>query len=202
VARQIRVVADDLGIDAAKTGMLAGVAVVTAAADALRAAGGPPLVVDPVLASTSGHALFQGRPSDLDRLVAMATVATPNLAEAAALAGMDVADREGMERAARAIVAKGARAVLVTGGHLDDESSPDCLVLGDEVRWLDGARVDSPHTHGGGCVLAAAICAGLANGLDVVEASEAAKVFVTRAIAAGGPLGAGRGPVDPLAGWS
>ena len=201
VELQIRLVADDIGIDAAKTGMLGSADVVSAVAGALHDAGRPPLVVDPVLIATAGHALLDpDAVASLQRdLVPLASVVTPNLAEAATLSGIAVDDRNAMERAARAIAELGPAVVMVTGGHLEGDRSPDCLLAGGEVRWLDGARIETPHTHGGGCVLSAAICAELARGMEPVDACIAGKRFVERAIAAGFQLGGGPGPADP--GW-
>jgi hydroxymethylpyrimidine kinase/phosphomethylpyrimidine kinase len=201
VELQIRLVGDDVGVDAAKTGMLGSARAVTSVADALRDIGTPPLVVDPVLVATAGHALLDPDAVGAlaQKLLPLASVVTPNLAEAQALSGIAVEDRNSMERAARAIAELGPRAVLVTGGHLVGERSPDCLFSDGELRWLDGTRVYSPHTHGSGCVLSAAICAELARGMDAVDACIAGKRFVEGAIAAGFQLGGGPGPVDP--GW-
>ena len=133
------------------------------------------------------------------RLLPLATVVTPNLPEAAALVGFEVADRQAMERAAGALIDFGPEVVLVKGGHLgDDRSSPDCLLAaGEEPVWLDGARIPGRHTHGTGCVLSAAVCAELARGMEPADACLAAKRFVEKAIAAGVELGSGVGPVDP-----
>ena len=202
VELQIRLIADDTGIDAAKTGMLGSAAVVSAVAGALHDAGRPPLVVDPVLVATAGHPLLDpDAVGALQRdLLPLATVATPNLAEAQVLSGIEVHDRNAMERAGRAIAELGPGLVLVTGGHLAGDRAADCLVAGGEVRWLDSPKIETPHTHGGGCVLSAAICAELARGMDPADACVAGKRFVERAIAAGAPLGGGPGPADP--GWS
>jgi len=200
---QIGAVASDLGVAAAKTGMLATAEVAEAVVEAVRDFGVMPLVVDPVLLSSTGDRLLSpdGLAVVRDHLLVLATVVTPNLAEAAALTGREVVDRAGMADAARAIIDLGPTAVLVTGGHLAGEaSSPDCLLeAGGEPVWLDGPRIPSRHTHGTGCVLSAAICAELARGMDPADACVAAKHFVARAIANGVDLGSGPGAVDP--GW-
>jgi hydroxymethylpyrimidine/phosphomethylpyrimidine kinase len=204
VRAQIDAVLGDIGADAVKTGMLATRANVEAVAAAL-----PPdmlLVVDPVLVSTTGAALLDQRAVDAlrRRLVARATVVTPNLDEAAVLTGLPpITDREGMAAAARALVAMGAAAALVTGGHAPSgDVVADCLAVSGEadVRWLEGRRIDSANTHGTGCVLSAAVAAGLARGLGVVDACVEGKRMVERAIAAGVGLGAGAGAVVPVAG--
>ncbi len=207
VRAQIASVASDLGVDAAKTGMLASAEVVEAVAVIVRELGVGPLVVDPVLVSKHGDRLLAPDAVDAVRtlLLPLATVLTPNLPEAEALAGFPVRDRAGMEAAARALLELGPEAVLVKGGHLageeGDGSSPDCLLTADGAApvWLEGARIPGRHTHGTGCVLSAAITAELARGMEPADACVAAKRFVERAIAAGVPLGLGVGPVDP--GW-
>jgi hydroxymethylpyrimidine/phosphomethylpyrimidine kinase len=204
VRAQIASVASDLGIDAAKTGMLASAEVVEAVAATVAELGVGPLVVDPVLVSKHGDRLLAPDAVDAIRtlLLPLATVLTPNLPEAEALVGFPVRDRDGMEAAARAILELGPEVVLVKGGHLAGDGSPDCLLAadsGDGPQWLEGARIPGRHTHGTGCVLSAAIAAGLARGMEPADACIAAKRFVERAIAGGVALGSGVGPVDP--GW-
>ena len=201
VRQQIDSVAGDIGIDAAKTGMLATAELVGAVAGALSDAGAPPLVVDPVFVSKHGDTLLAddavGALRDL--LLPLATVVTPNLPEAAALTGVDIGDRAGMEAAAEVLATAGARVVLVKGGHLPGDESPDLVWEDGRGRWLEGVRLPGRHTHGTGCVLSAAITAELARGMEPADACVAGKRFVERAIAAGVELGAGVGPVNP--GW-
>lgn len=203
VRAQIESVVSDIGVDAAKTGMLATPELVSAVAAAVRDLAVHPLVVDPVIVSSQGDVLLvdEALTALREDLIPLATVVTPNMAEARQLTGLAVDDRAGMEEAARALVALGARVALVTGGHLEGDESPDCLAAAGagEVVWLTGARIASRHVHGTGCVLAAAITAELARGMDPADACVAAKHFVERAIAAGPDLGQGVGPVDP--GW-
>jgi hydroxymethylpyrimidine/phosphomethylpyrimidine kinase len=207
VTAQIVAVTDDFAIAATKTGMLGGRDVVAAVAAAVEARNLHPLVVDPVAVATSGAALLSadGLAAVRDRLIPLADLVTPNLAEAAALAGWSnpPATRAGMEEVGRAVLALGAAAVLVTGGHLRDAEAADLLLRRDaEARWFAGPRLDSRNTHGTGCVLSAAITARLARGEDLVQAVEGAKEFVTAAIAAGVELGAGPGAVNPSSGSS
>ena len=204
VRAQIASVASDLGVDAAKTGMLASAAVVEAVAATIVELGVGPLVVDPVLVSKHGDRLLAPDAVEAirDLLLPRATVLTPNLPEAEALVGFPVRTRADMEAAARALLELGPEVVLVKGGHLAGEASPDCLLAADAPDapvWLEGARIPGRHTHGTGCVLSAAIAAELARGMEPADACVAAKRFVERAIAAGVPLGLGVGPVDP--GW-
>ncbi|MFL5798615.1 MAG: bifunctional hydroxymethylpyrimidine kinase/phosphomethylpyrimidine kinase [Actinomycetota bacterium] len=204
VGDQVRAVAADIGVDAAKTGMLASAAIVEAVADAVREAGISPLVVDPVFVSKHGHRLL-----DEDavgalraRLLPLATVVTPNLPEAAGLAGLDeLRTRADMERAADAILESGPRSVLVKGGHLEGTRATDLFASASGDReWLEGERIDTGHTHGTGCVLSAAITARLAHGDHLDVAVRAGKAFVTEAIRHGLAIGHGIGPVNPLFG--
>ncbi len=202
VTAQIVAVTDDFAIAAAKTGMLGGRKVVAAVAATVQARDLHPLVVDPVAVATSGAALMSpdGLAALRDRLIPLADLVTPNISEAAALAGWSSppATRAGMEEVGRAVLALGAAAVLVTGGHLHDTEAADLFLGRDgDVRWFGGPRLESSNTHGTGCVLSAAITARLARGEDLVQAIEGAKAFVTAAIAAGVQLGAGPGAVNP-----
>ena len=202
VRRQIAAVATDIGVDAAKTGMLASAELVSTVAAALRDLGVRRLVVDPVFVSKHGDTLLADDAVKVlrEELLPIATVVTPNLPEASRLVGAEVATRADMEVAGRELAALGPDVVVVKGGHLRDEDvSPDCVVANGEVRWLTGPRLPGRHTHGTGCVLSAAITAELARGMDAVDACVAGKRFVERAIAAGVELGRGVGPVNP--GW-
>ncbi|MBV8985036.1 MAG: bifunctional hydroxymethylpyrimidine kinase/phosphomethylpyrimidine kinase [Acidimicrobiia bacterium] len=201
VRAQMASVAADIGVDAAKTGMLVDAPTLTTVVETVRQLGISPLVVDPVLVSSHGDTLLDldGVDALRELLLPLATIVTPNLAEAAALANQAVDSRESMQEAATLISDLGPPVVLVTGGHLAGDQSPDCLFVEGDVTWLDAPRLAAVHTHGSGCVLSAAVCAGLAKGMDPADACIAAKRFTERAIAAGLPLGSGTGPVDP--GW-
>jgi hydroxymethylpyrimidine kinase/phosphomethylpyrimidine kinase len=206
VRLQVETVLDDLDVRSTKTGMLANAAVVAEVA-ALAAEGRlPRLVVDPVLVTSSGHRLLEpdGVAAYLELLLPHATVVTPNLHEAAAFGGTDVAELA--EVGARIEVAEKIRAagplwVVVKGGHLTD-SADDVVAGPDGTSVLEGARVASGNDHGTGCTLSAATAANLALGMSVPDALRAAKSFVTRALAgaAGWRLGSGHGPLDHF-GW-
>lgn len=201
VRQQILSVAADIGVQAAKTGMLATAELVGTVAEALVEVGRPPLVVDPVFVSKHGDTLLADDAVGAlrERLLPLATVVTPNLPEASALTGIDVTDRDGMLAAAESLAGTGVGTVLVKGGHLAGEASPDLVYSGGEATWLEAERIPGRHTHGTGCVLSAAITAELARGMDPPDACLAAKRFIERAIAAGVELGGGVGPVNP--GW-
>jgi hydroxymethylpyrimidine/phosphomethylpyrimidine kinase len=202
VADQIRSVAGDIGVDAAKTGMLASAPIVEAVAEAVEEMRLPNLVVDPVFVSKHGHPLLADDAVDsLQRLLLpLATLVTPNLPEAAGLAGFDVQSRDDMRRAAGAILRLGPKAVLVKGGHLEGDRATDLFLEGGVEEWVDAERIDTPHTHGTGCTLSAAITAHLARGASLSDAVRAGKAFVTEAIRHALALGEGIGPVDHL--WS
>jgi hydroxymethylpyrimidine/phosphomethylpyrimidine kinase len=198
VFEQIESVATDIGVDAAKTGMLASAPIIDAVAEAVERFALPNLVVDPVAASKHGDPLL--RPDALaalrERLAPLATVITPNLGEVKLLGGVEVRDRGDLLPAARAMRELGPRWVLVKGGHLPGGDAVDLLWDGREAFELTAPRLASRHTHGTGCTLASAIAANLADGLDVPAAVEAAKRYVSGAIAGGFPLGKGIGPTD------
>jgi hydroxymethylpyrimidine/phosphomethylpyrimidine kinase len=201
VRAQLDSVLSDIGAQAVKTGMLASPALVGTVADTLtRLAPEAPVVVDPVAVSKHGDSLLSaGTLEEMrDRLLPLATVVTPNLLEAELLTGRSIADEAEMLVAARALLTMGPQWVLVKGGHLPG-SAVDLLVTDDAVLRFPAERITSVHTHGTGCTLASAIASRLAVGDDVPAAVKLAKEYVTGAIAAGFPLGAGIGPVDH--GW-
>ncbi len=199
VALQMRTALDDIGADAIKIGMLGSAAVATAVADVLEAAEvrNIPVILDPVLASTSGHALLDadGLAVLKRRLIPRAMLVTPNLAEAKILTGIAARDLDGMRRAAAAILALGARNVLVKGGHLAGDALTDLLVGADGEEVFRHARTQTRHTHGTGCTLASAVAAGVARGLPLSRAVADACVYVQAAILAAPGLGQGNGPL-------
>ncbi len=203
VAEQIRVVMEDIGCDAAKTGMLANAAIVRAVARTWRQYARVPLVVDPVMVSTTGARLLAEDAIEalVTELFPLSTIVTPNASEAALLANIAVADLDSSIEAARRIYSLGARAVLVKGGDspAKDEQVHDVLFDGKEIHIFMAPRIATPHTHGSGCALASAICANLARGLSLKEAVEKARKFILWAITSAKPLGHGHGPVNHLA---
>ena len=203
IQQQMRLVLDDIGADAIKTGMLGDAATIAAVADVLEGLSPrPPLVVDPVMVAQSGDPLLDGGAEHglAERLVPLADVLTPNLPEAARLTGLEVADPAGMAAAAEALRARGAKAVLVKGGHLEGESLVDLLLHEGGLERYESPRIATRHTHGTGCTLASAIAAGLAQGLAVEPAVRRARAYLQEAIRRAPGLGQGAGPVDHLAG--
>ncbi len=172
MADQIRAVASDIGVDAAKTGMLASAEIVVAVADALVESQVPNLVVDPVFVSKHGHALLEQDAVGAlrDRILPLATLVTPNLPEASGLAGFEVTTRDLMPDAAEVIRAMGPRAVLVKGGHLTELPGADDLFFdGHRMEWISAERIVTRNTHGTGCTLSSAIAAWLARGEDLLD---------------------------------
>lgn len=194
IAAQLDAVAEDIGVDAAKTGMLFSAAIIEAVADWL-APTRFPLVVDPVMVATSGARLLQEDAVStlVDRLFPRATVITPNLPEAEALTGLRGSRRELAER----LHQMGAPAVLVTGGH--GEPAVDHLFDGCDHHEIPVSRHRVPATHGAGCTHSATLCAHLALGEDLLSAARAAARVAADAVAHGlTDIGHGEGPVHVL----
>ncbi len=209
VADQVRVVVSDIGVAAAKTGMLASAAIISAVAEVCDEVGlgrSLPLVVDPVAASMHGDPLLadDALAALRSQLVPRATLITPNLDEVRLLVGIDVGSRAEQYIAAKQLHALGPRWVLVKGGHLREDpqdKDPQCLDLlydGSDFTAFTGPRLDTPHTHGAGDTLAAAITSALARGWTMIEAVGYGKRYIEQAVAHAYPLGAGVGPVSPF----
>jgi hydroxymethylpyrimidine/phosphomethylpyrimidine kinase len=209
VADQVRVVVSDISVAAVKTGMLASAAIISAVAEVCDEVGigrSVPLVVDPVAASMHGDPLLadDALAALRSQLLPRATLITPNLDEVRLLVGIDVGSRAEQYIAAKQLHALGPRWVLVKGGHLRDDSQekdPQCLDLlydGSDFTAFTGPRLDTPHTHGGGDTLAAAITSALARGSTMIEAVGYGKRYIEQAVAHAYPLGAGVGPVSPF----
>jgi hydroxymethylpyrimidine/phosphomethylpyrimidine kinase len=200
VAAQIDAVLEDIGADAAKTGMLSSAPIIEVVADRLHAHSFAALVVDPVMLAKSGDALL--RPDAVQALVELllplAAVVTPNGPEATVLSGVEVRDMASAREAARRIHALGPSIVIIKGGHLAGDRSDDLVFDGRSFEVLSGQRIETPHTHGTGCTFSAAIVAGLARGLEPLEAARQARAFLQGAIEHAEPLGAGHGPVNHL----
>ncbi|MFZ0426533.1 MAG: bifunctional hydroxymethylpyrimidine kinase/phosphomethylpyrimidine kinase [Acidobacteriota bacterium] len=198
VRRQIDLVASDIGVDAAKTGMLSSVEIIETVAEAVSRQGIGTLVVDPVMVSTSGAPLIAEAAVGalVERLFPLALLVTPNLHEAEALTGLNLDCDEAIEAAAAAILRMGPRAVLIKGGHREQrEEVADLLADAAGREWLRAPRVPTRNNHGSGCTLSAAIVAGLASGLPLLPACQQAKQYVTEALKHSLELGHGPGPL-------
>ncbi|MEM1548861.1 MAG: bifunctional hydroxymethylpyrimidine kinase/phosphomethylpyrimidine kinase, partial [Thermoproteota archaeon] len=201
IEKQIDVVFEDMGIDAAKTGMLYRSEVIELVARKIREYRFP-LVVDPVMIAKSGARLLkpEAEESLKKTLLPVATVVTPNIFEAEVLSGFKISTLADMRDAAKRIADLGPKAVVVKGGHLENGNETIDIVYSDgEFRELRGSRIDTRNTHGTGCSFSAAITAGLAKGKSIMEALEEAKNFIQIAIKYGLSIGKGHGPVNPIA---
>ena len=184
VVRQMDSVISDIGVDAVKIGMIGSADTASAVADRLAMLENVPIVFDPVMVSTSGSALAdESAIAAFERLMALATLVTPNIPELAALGGEEIAVRF-------------ATHVLAKGGHTEGPMLTDRLIGPQGVRkaWTN-ARIDTPHTHGTGCTLASAIAVGLGQGWDLIDAIERARKYVREALRLAPGLGAGHGPM-------
>ena len=202
ITGQIEAVVEDIGIQAAKTGMLASSEIITAVAETWRGLNtDAPLVVDPVCASMHGDPLLH--PSALNavrnELFPIATLVTPNLDEVRLIVDIDVIDTATQRDAAKALHALGPQWALVKGGHLRSSShSADLLYDGIDFYEFDAERIDTGHDHGAGDTLAAATACALAHGYSVPDAVQFGKQWVTECLRAAYPLGRGHGPVSAL----
>lgn len=199
VALQMRVCLEDIGCDAIKTGMLSNAGIIAAVAEMISKYRQVPLVVDPVMLSTSGTALLNPQAVETlkQKLLPLATVVTPNLHEASSLAGRPIATVDEMKQAAGAIHQMGAQNVVVKGGHLEGYAV-DVLFDGHDCIEYPAARIENRDAHGTGCIFASAVAAGLAKGKPVRESVAMAKEFVTAAIRQGLAVGKGQGPANPM----
>ena len=195
IVEQVRQVAEDIGVDAVKIGMLGDLATIDAVIEALGHVGEAPVVLDPVMVAESGAPLLaeEAQSALRDRLVPLTDVVTPNIAEARVLAQAD-ADPPDL---ARAIHALGPNAVVVTGGHRDEAT--DVFFDGERLEEIPGERYDSAASHGSGCTHSSALAANLARGAEPLEAARKAKELASRAVANGlRDIGQGAGPVDVI----
>ena len=197
VAAQIEAVISDIGADSVKTGMLSSSAIVETVARELDRFRVGRLVVDPVMVAKSGDRLLREDAVAALRqsLLPLATVVTPNIPEAESLADMTIGSGGDARRAAEKIVGMGAGSVVIKGGHLPGPPV-DLFYDGREFREFKASRIETRNTHGTGCTFASAIAAGLAKGLDVMDAVGAAKEYVTEAIQHSFDLGHGHGPLN------
>ncbi len=200
VGRQIDAICSDLPVAAAKTGMLSNVEIIEKVAKKVAEHGIANLVVDPVMVAKSGDPLL--RPEAVrtlvERLFPLATLITPNRPEAEVILGERLRSRADLAEAARALRRLGPKSVLIKGGH-GRGRAVDVFFDGRRVTELAAERLDQRHTHGTGCILAAATAAHLARGAPLAEAVRRAKDFVTEAIRHGLAIGGGTGPADPIA---
>jgi hydroxymethylpyrimidine/phosphomethylpyrimidine kinase len=195
VVGQVRAVAEDIGVDAVKIGMLGTVSTIEAVVEALGHVGEAPVVIDPVMVSESGAVLLEedARQALVQRLLPLTTVATPNIPEARVLTGLG--EGASQEELARAVVALGPRCAVVTGGH--SEELVDVFFDGEAAVEIPGERHPDGAAHGSGCTHSSSLAAALARGATPLEAARRAREVASAAVGAGlRDIGAGPGPVD------
>jgi hydroxymethylpyrimidine/phosphomethylpyrimidine kinase len=200
VRDQIACALDDIGADAIKIGMLGSGETVEAVADVLGRYPQIPIVLDPVLASTSGTQLLDAEAIDImiSRLFPLAALVTPNLPEAGQLGGMRLCDEDQIICAAHRLRELGASAVLIKGGHGGGDCVRDVFIAETGLEIFESTRIATGSTHGTGCTLSTAIACGLADRLPLHDAVAAARVFVRAAIASAPGFGRGNGPLNHL----
>ncbi len=199
IQQQMRVVLEDIGADAIKTGMLHNTAVIAAVCAVLEELDpAPPVVVDPVMVAQSGDSLIETDAVETlkSRLLPRAAVLTPNAPEAERLTGQEIQDVEAMTEAAGALLDLGPAAVLLKGGHLGGETVTDVLATHQGIERFTSPRLDTRHTHGTGCTLASAIATGLGQGMELRAAVVRARAYVYEALRSAPGLGQGHGPVN------
>jgi len=200
IEKQFDSVATDIGVDAAKTGMLSSSEIIRCVAKKIRQYKIRKLVVDPVMVAKGGSPLLreEARETLIKELIPLALVITPNIPEAEVLTGMRIATKNNMKKAAVKIHKLGAKNVVIKGGHLEGEAM-DLLFDGKSFYEFTAKRINTRHTHGTGCTFASAIATGLAQGDGVLAVVKQAKDYVTEAIRFGLAIGGGQGPVNHVA---
>ncbi len=196
VLKQIDMVVADLGVDAVKIGMIGSPETADAVAARLEALGDVPIVFDPVMVATSGSALAdEATVAAFRRLIAVATLVTPNAPELAVLSGRAVESLADLEDAALALARDSGTAILAKGGHIPGELVCDMLVAAGETIRFESRRIETTSTHGTGCTLASAIACGLGQGRSIANSVERARNYTLAAIKAAPGFGGGHGPL-------
>lgn len=194
LGKQLDCIFTDIYPDAVKIGMVSSAALIETIAEKLHFYQAKNIVVDPVMVSTSGAKLLQDEAVETlkNRLFRQAVLLTPNIPEASILAEVSIEDEDDMIKAAEIISTQYGCAVLCKGGHNINDAN-DLLYWNDQYRWFRGERINNPNTHGTGCTLSSAIAAGLAKGMDLNAAIQAAKEYISEALKAMLNLGKGSG---------
>ncbi len=197
--KQIDAVFLDIPPKAVKIGMVSDKALIKTIAEALNDWHAENIVVDPVMVATSGSRLLKEDAISCltELLLPLATLITPNIPEAELLTGMTIQSKADMEQAGRCLYDRFHSQVLIKGGHAVEDASD--VLVGTEVVWFRGSRIDNPNTHGTGCTLSSAIACGLAKGYSVAQSISYAKSYLSGALSSGLDLGRGSGPIDH--GW-
>lgn len=200
VYEQIRVVVEDIGVDACKTGMLSKEETIKAVAKAIRDLKIEKLVVDPVMKAKSGDPLLKQSAKEtlIKELLPLALLITPNIPEAEELCGFEIKNIEDMEKACKKILSYGPYAVVVKGGHIEGDESVDVFYDGNSFEYFKGKFIKTKNTHGTGCTFSSAITAYLSKGNSLKESVFKAKEYIQKAIENSLPLGKGHGPLNHM----
>lgn len=198
---QLDAIFTDIYPDAIKIGMLPSKEGIRVVGEKLRQYHGRHIVLDPVMVATSGSRLVEGPAIEAlkEELFPLAELITPNIPETEVLTGLTIRNHEDMEQAAGKLYEKWGISVLCKGGHLSDKAD-DLLYENGQAYWIRGERIENPNTHGTGCTLSSAIASGLALGMELREAVEEAKAYLTGALKQGLNLGTGSGPLNHMYG--
>ncbi|MCS7307862.1 MAG: bifunctional hydroxymethylpyrimidine kinase/phosphomethylpyrimidine kinase [Aquificaceae bacterium] len=197
---QIKVVVEDIGVDACKTGMLSREDIIQSVAKAIREFKLTNFVLDPVMRAKSGDPLLRqsARETLIKELLPLATLVTPNIPEAEELCGFSIKGIEDMEKACKHIHSLGCSAVVVKGGHMEGDEAVDVFYDGTSFEYFRGRLVKTKNTHGTGCTFSSAITAYLAKGYALKSAVGKAKEYIQGAIEHSLPLGKGHGPLNHM----
>jgi len=200
ISSQITSIFDDIRVDAVKIGMLFNASVVKTVAKCLYEYKDLPIVLDPVMFAKSGDRLIEETAIEVIKknLFPLATIVTPNIAEAAALVGRHIQSPKDIEIATLELCSLGPEAIVVKGGNLTTQRSDDCMVTkGNRLKWLKQKRIPTQNTHGTGCTFSSAIASFLAQSYSIEDAIRLAKKYLTGALKAGSDIsiGTGKGPV-------
>ena len=195
--QQIDSIFEDIFPDAVKIGMVSSSELIRVIADRLKTYKAANIVVDPVMAATSGSSLMKTDAVNtlIDELLPIATLVTPNIPEAEILSGMTIESKDDMEQAAKIIGDDYNCSVLLKGGHSVSDAN-DLLYSSGVMQWFAGKRIDNPNTHGTGCTLSSAIASNLAKGFALNESVQRAKNYISEVLAAQLDLGKGSGPMQ------
>src|SRR5699024_2726538 len=199
IGEQLDAVFTDIYPDGIKVGMISNEEIIKVIVEKLKEYEAKNIVIDPVMVSTSGNSLMKSTAEKvlINELLPLADIITHNMPEAEVLSGIEIKSKKDMEKASKIIGESIKGAVLVKGGHLED-SADDVLYMDGELYWLEGKRIENSNTHGTGCTLSSAIAINLAKGMNILEAVENAKIYLTGAIKSNLDLGKGRGPLNHL----
>jgi len=197
IGDQIDMIMEDMGCDAAKTGMVSNGEIIEVIVDRIRKHKIDKLVIDPVMVSKSGNRLLKKDAESIliEKLLPLAYLLTPNVNEAEILSGMKISDIEEVKKAAKKIAEMGAENVLIKGGHLKEVKAIDILFSEGEYTVFESEKIDSKNTHGTGCTISSAITASLSRGENLLDSVRIAKDYVTRAIENAPKIGKGFGPL-------